>query len=110
MITIDKDTNNITISKKDTASLDILLDNYTLTNGDRVTLTIDREVEQETPIKQIIVTNFNEEGGAIINLTSEDTDLEIGTYKYDIQINTADGRVDTVIGPAKFKVIGGVTY
>ena len=110
MITIDKDTNNITIIKKDTASLDILLDNYTLTNGDRVTLTIDREVEQETPIKQIIVTNFNEEGGAIINLTSEDTDLEIGTYKYDIQINTADGRVDTVIGPAKFKVIGGVTY
>ena len=110
MITIDKDTNNITIIKKDTASLDILLDNYPLTNGDRVTLTIDREVEQETPIKQIIVTNFNEEGGAIINLTSEDTDLEIGTYKYDIQINTADGRVDTVIGPAKFKVIGGVTY
>ena len=110
MITIDKDTNNITIIKKDTASLDILLDNYTLTNGDRVTLTIDKEVEQETPIKQIIVTNFNEEGGAIINLTSEDTDLEIGTYKYDIQINTADGRVDTVIGPAKFKVIGGVTY
>lgn len=110
MITIDKDTNNITIIKKDTASLDILLDNYTLTDGDRVTLTIDREVEQETPIKQIIVTNFNEEGGAIINLTSEDTDLEIGTYKYDIQINTADGRVDTVIGPAKFKVIGGVTY
>ena len=110
MITIDKDTNNITIIKKDTASLDILLDNYTLTNGDRVTLTIDREVEQETPFKQIIVTNFNEEGGAIINWTSEDTDLEIGTYKYDIQINTADGRVDTVIGPAKFKVIGGVTY
>ena len=110
MITIDKDTNNITIIKKDTASLNILLDNYTLTNGDRVTLTIDKEVEQETPIKQIIVTNFNEEGGAIINLTSEDTDLEIGTYKYDIQINTADGRVDTVIGPAKFKVIGGVTY
>ena len=110
MITIDKDTNNITIIKKDTASLDILLDNYTLTDGDTVTLTIDKEVEQETPIKQIVVTNFNAEGGAIINLTSGDTDLEVGTYKYDIQINTADGRVDTVIGPAKFKVIGGVTY
>ena len=32
------------------------------------------------------------------------------TYLYDIQINTADGRVDTIVGPAKFKVIGGITY
>lgn len=110
MITIDNENNNINIIKKDTASLEVFLDNYMLTEGDRVTFTIDKEVEQQEPIKQIIITEFTEDGGAIINLTSEDTDLEIGTYKYDVQINTADGRVDTVIGPAKFKVIGGVTY
>ena len=110
MITIDSDTNNITIIKKDTASLDIAIDNYKLTEGDKVTFTIDEEVEQETPLRQIIVTDFTEDGEAVINLSSEDTDLEIGTYKYDVQIDTADGRVDTVIGPAKFKVIGGVTY
>ena len=110
MIIIDSDTNNITMIKKDTASLEIAVDNYTLTSGDRVTLTIDREVENETPLRQIVVTDFTKDGVAIINLSSQDTDLEIGSYKYDIQINTADGRVDTIVGPARFKVIGGVTY
>lgn len=110
MITIDLDNNNITIIKKDTASLNIALDNYILKSGDTVTMTIDKEVENEEPIKQIIVTNFTDQGEAVIKLTSEDTDLEIGTYKYDIQVNTADGRVDTIIGPAKFKIVGGVTY
>ena len=46
MITIDTDTNNITIIKKDTASLTVALDNYKLTEGDQVTLTIAREVAQ----------------------------------------------------------------
>ena len=110
MITIDSDNNNITIIKKDTASLEIALDNYKLTDGDRVTFTIAKEVEQETPLVQIIVTSFTEEGGAIINLTSENTNLDVDTYKYDIQLDLADGRRDTIIGPAKFKVVGGVTY
>ena len=39
-----------------------------------------------------------------------DSNLEPGTYWYDIQLNLADGRVDTVVGPAKFKIRGGVTY
>lgn len=110
MITIDTDNNNITIIKKDTASLEIALDNYQLTTGDTVIFTIAREVEQETPLVQKTVTIFTAEGRAVINLTTEDTDLDIGSYKYDIQIDTRDGRRDTVIGPAKFKVIGGVTY
>ena len=41
MITIDTDTNNITIIRKDTASLEIALDNYQLTDGDTVYFTID---------------------------------------------------------------------
>ena len=110
MITIDTDTNNITIIRKDTASLEIALDNYQLTDGDTVYFTIAREVEQETPLVQIVVTRFTREGGAIITLTSEHTNLDVGTYKYDIQLDLRDGRRDTVIGPAKFKVIGGVTY
>jgi len=36
--------------------------------------------------------------------------MQPGTYYYDIQVNTADGRVDTVLGPAKFKILGGVKY
>lgn len=110
MITIDLDTNNITMIKKDTASLEIALDNYKLTTGDTVILTIARELESQTPLIQKVVTTFKEDGGAVIDLTSEDTDLDIGTYKYDIQLDLADGRRDTVVGPAKFKIVGGVTY
>lgn len=109
MITIDTDTNNITIIRKDTASLTIALDNYKLTDGDRVTFTIAREVEEQTPLVQKVITTFDD-GIAVINLMTGDTNLEIGTYKYDIQLDLADGRRDTIIGPAKFKVIGGVTY
>lgn len=109
MFIIDNDTNTMTIVKKDTASFDVALDNYTLADGDRVIFTIAKEVEQETPIRQIVVEDFLE-GVATIFITSEDSNIEEGKYLYDIQINTADGRVDTIVGPAKFVVKGGVTY
>ena len=31
-------------------------------------------------------------------------------FGYDVEVDTADGRVDTVLGPAKFKVLGGVKF
>lgn len=109
MFTIDNDTNTMTIVKKDTASFNVALDNYSLMDGDKVTFTIATEVEQEKPLKQIVVEDFYN-GIATVMISSEDSNIEAGNYLYDIQINTADGRVDTIVGPAKFKVIGGVTY
>ena len=109
MFTIDNDTNAMTIIKKDTASFDVALDNYNLETGDSVTFTVSKQVEEEEPILQKTVTDFVD-GIATIKLTKEDTNIEVGTYLYDIQIDTQDGRVDTVIGPAKFAVKGGVTY
>ena len=109
MFTIDQDTKKMTIIKKDTASFDIELDNYMFTIGDEVIFTVNTDVELEEPILQKVVTDF-EDGIATVSLTTEDTDIEIGTYKYDVQVNTQDGRVDTVIGPAKFVVKGGVTF
>ena len=109
MFTIDNDTNAMTIIKKDTASFDVALDNYNLEDGDSVTFTISKQVEEEEPILQKTVTDFVD-GVATVKLTKEDTNIEVGTYLYDIQIDTSDGRVDTVVGPAKFTVKGGVTY
>lgn len=109
MFLIDNETNTMTIVKKDTASFDVSLENYVLEEGDTVTFTVAKEVEQEQPVIQVIVTEFNS-GIARVRLTSADTNIEVGDYKYDVQVNTADGRVDTIVGPAKFKVIGGVTY
>ena len=109
MFLIDNDTNTMTIVKKDTASFDVALENYILKEGDTVTFTVAKEVEQEEPTIQVVVEDFNS-GIATVRLTSADTNIEAGDYKYDVQVNTADGRVDTIVGPAKFKVIGGVTY
>jgi hypothetical protein len=109
MFTIDQDTKTMTIIKKDTASFDIELDNYMFTIGDEVIFTVNTDVELEEPILQKIVTDF-EDGIATVHLTTEDTNIDIGTYKYDVQVNAQDGRVDTVIGPAKFIVKGGVTF
>lgn len=109
MFTIDKETNQMTIVMKDTASFDIAFDNYYLVTGDKVTFTVAKEKESQDPLIQKELTEFS--GGiARIQLSAEDTDLPKGSYYYDIQVDTGDGRIDTVVGPAKFKVLEGVTY
>ena len=109
MFTIDKETNQMTIVMKDTASFDIAFDNYYLVTGDKVTFTVAKEKESQDPLIQKVLTEFS--GGiARIQLSAEDTDLPKGSYYYDIQVDTGDGRIDTVVGPAKFKVLEGVTY
>lgn len=109
MLTIDKDTKAISMVAKDTGDFVLSLDNYLLDEGDTVKFTVNTKVQLETPIFQKIITEFPAHK-AIIHLSAADTDLEPGNYLYDIQVNTADGRVDTVVGPAKFKIVGGITY
>ena len=109
MLTIDKETLAIKIIAKDTGDFVLTLDNYILASGDEVVFTVNDGIEKEQHLLQKTITEFNE-GCAIFFLTAEDTDLPIGDYYYDVQVNAAYGRVDTVIGPAKFKVVGGVTY
>lgn len=109
MFTIDKETNQMTIVMKDTAAFDIAFDNYSLVAGDKVTFTVAREKESQNPLIQKVLTEFDG-GMARIQLSAEETNLPKGSYYYDIQVETGDGRIDTVVGPAKFKVVEGVTY
>lgn len=109
MLIFDNESNKITVIAKDTGDLLFAIDNYNLDTGDTVTFTINSAVELETPLKQKVYTEFTDHQ-LLIHLTQEDTNLPVGSYLYDIQVDTADGRTDTVIGPAKFQVKGGVTY
>lgn len=109
MFKIDNDTLTMTVIRKDTALFTLTLDNYTLNSGDKVKFAVSATYDSQEPLIYKEVSEF-EEGKATFNLGSSDTDIEPGTYFYDIQVDTIDGRVDTVMGPAKFKVLGGVVY
>ena len=109
MLNYDNETKTIKMIAKDTGDLIINLDNYLLASGDTVYFTVNNSLEKEEALISKVITDFPQ-NKAIVRLTAEDTDLPVGNYYYDIQINTADGRVDTVLGPAKFKIMGGVKY
>lgn len=109
MLYYDEDTQKLEIVAKDTGDFTLTLDNYTLDEGDQVVFTINSGVEIKKPMVQKKVSSFDEHN-AVFHLSARDTDIKPGNYYYDIQVNAADGRVDTVVGPAKFKVIGGITY
>ena len=107
IFTIDKK-NKITIVRGDTAIFDLTLDNYTFVEGDKVYFTVKNTVYDTLNIIQKVITEF-EENKVRIMLTKEDTDIDIGMYTYDVQCSLVNGLVDTVIIPATFEVIGGVT-
>lgn len=109
MLNYNKDTNAISMIAKDTGDFVIGLDNYLLAEGDTVYFTVNTELEKENPLISKEVREFVD-NKAVIRLTADDTNLAIGVYLYDVQVNTADGRVDTVLGPAKFKITGGVKF
>jgi hypothetical protein len=109
MLNYNKDTQAITMVAKDTGDFVISIDNYLLAEGDTVFFTVNTAVELENPLISKEITEFVD-NKAVIHLTSKDTNLTPGNYVYDIQVNSADGRVDTVLGPAKFKITGGVKF
>lgn len=109
MIHFDKDTKKISMIVKDTGDFAINISNYVLAEGDEVVFTVNTQRELETPVIQKRITDFTD-GKAIVSLTSEDTNVAPGDYLYDVQVNGANGKVDTILGPAKFKFEGGITY
>lgn len=109
MLKFDNDTKKISMVVKDTGSLTVNVENYVLNEGDEVVFTVNKTRESEHPLIQKRVQVFDD-SKAVIQLTVEDTNVEPGDYLYDIQVNCADGRVDTIVGPARFKFEGGITY
>lgn len=101
--------NNMTIVQGDSGLFSFKLENYELISGeDSVTFSVAQDIGLP-PVIQLMVNQFNSENGADFVLTPDVTNIEAGTYLYDIQVNTATGIVDTVIIPTSFTVLGGIT-
>ena len=109
MFIIDND-NSIRMIQGDTGSIRLTLDNYKLSSGDKVTFAMTSNSLKRLLIEKNI-TEFESDGTALIILNGKDTvDIAPGSYLYEIQVITKDGRIDTVIPMTRFKIMEGMIY
>lgn len=106
MFTIDEN-NKIKVIQGDTGIFELALENHMLSAGDKVYFTVKKDYNSQPLIKKV-VTEFTD-GKAKFILTSSDTNIDANIYLYDVQCSLADGRIDTIIKPSKFQVLGGIT-
>ena len=99
------DSESLTISAQSDATPPVALPFVT---GDTVTLTIKTKIDG-TEILQYVVTSFDD-GKAVFEFEPEDTAaLKSKTYVYDVQYESAAGRVKTIIEASDFTLRGDVT-
>ena len=103
--------NDISLTRGDTARLTVPTyitvneekQPYTVKEDDVLTLTVKKEYEDEPMIEKKIT------GSNMFHIKPEDTKpYAFGTYKYDVEITTADGDNYTIIDDKKFKITNEV--
>lgn len=80
-------------------------------SGDLLYFTVKEKTTVEDKLIQKIVSSFETDGTAIIELSPIDTkNLRFKTYVYDIQWIKLDDSVVTIVPPSKFTILEEVTY
>lgn len=78
---------------------------YIVKPTDKFTMSIKKSIKDAKPLVQKVVIGSNK-----LRINPIDTqDLAFGNYKYDVQLDTADGETYTVVGPAIFEITEEVT-
>lgn len=100
---------DIQLTRGDTAYLTVSLifngEEYVMSSSDTLTLSVKKNVNNAEYVFSKSVTGGNE-----IHIEPADTAaLAFGKYKYDVQLNTSDGDVYTVIPPSVFELLVEVT-
>ncbi len=101
---------DIYITRGDTAEIDVEISRsdgtaYTLASTDKLTLTVKKSISAE---KEVISKTLT--GSSRIKIAPTDTSgLAFGEYVYDIQLNTADGGIYTIVEPSKLIIATEVT-
>nr|DAN19122.1 MAG TPA: hypothetical protein [Caudoviricetes sp.] len=89
--------NDITMTKGDDASFDVSISYndkckpYVMQQGDVLTFTVKKAVADETATIEKTLTELK-----LVIAAADTQELEVGSYKYDLQMTFADGRVQTV--------------
>ena len=99
----------IRMTRGDTVYLSIALKTkdevYEMSSDDTLTLSVKRAIHNSDYVFQKISTGSNE-----FHIEPADTTaLAFGEYLYDVQLNTGDGDVYTVIPPSTLKLLSEVT-
>lgn len=99
-IEIDKRTMKMSLIIGDTGTFAFNLtsnNDFSLQEGDKVVFTMKKSKEDDDPIIQKTITEF-EDGYVIVPILPEDTiNLEKASYVYDIKLIRNDGNVDTLL-------------
>ena len=104
--------NNIKLTRGDTARFTVPTyivigeekHPYDIKEDDVLTLTVKKEYADEVAMIEKKVTGIN-----LFHIKPEDTKpYDFGTYKYDVQITTADGDNYTIVEDKKFKITNEV--
>nr|DAU94700.1 MAG TPA: hypothetical protein [Bacteriophage sp.] len=89
--------NDITMTKGDDASFDVSVSYddkckpYVMQQGDVLTFTAKKTAADEAAVIQKTLTELK-----LVLAAADTKDLDAGSYKYDLQLTFADGRVQTV--------------
>lgn len=104
------DGNNIKLTRGDTAYLTVpiktaLGEDYVVQAGDALTLSVKKKSTDNNYVFQKVL-----DGSNTFHIEPQDTaGIEFGKYKYDIQLNTANGDVYTIIDVSTFTILEEVT-
>lgn len=96
--------NDISLTRGDTLIINVAITKngapYIPQEGDSIRFALKRQITDKTPL---IVKEIDTETLQMV-LEAEETKLPVGQYKYDIELTTAQGYVDTFIPPASFRI------
>ena len=100
---------DIYLTRGDTAALETVLNDYNgvykLNENDTLTLSVRKTVDSPNYAFQVTA----DENGVFTIAHDKTADLECGRYVYDIQLETDDGEIYTVIFPSVFEIGEEVT-
>lgn len=98
------------MTRGDSESILVSCPQNPFSEGDIITFTVRKSALSPKVIEKN-VTDFTEDGKALIGITPADTaGLLFDSYLYDIQWTKADGTVTTIIKPASFGIEKEVSY